>query len=450
VNHSTEDTFAEEFRVGDGQNSQAFGPVVPPSPPVDDSPSASAEKLHWLNTGSREEKFRNALKSVPLFLQKVCASVAQAWTVEPSSVLITLLHSISAALGRTHRLRLGHLGISCPFNLLSCSDRVSNCNYYEYLSEPWLSRARGRLRMHQSMGTRQLMSEIRQLLAVHEQNRKNRGESDPPPLFNYEQQVASTYQQLRPCITVRSCRPKDVLLALESSADQCVLCLGDGSDIVQQLLELPRQQARDLARILRMSWRDFDLPVKGAIPCRGVVHFYWQSTRVPTAKLILGNKSPWQNGAPPFLLVRDSFPPQYLSVFNEEAFELWKVILTSAYNGRDRSTPVKVWELSPEASGILEAFLKQLYSQADSLRPFDAADFHFFQELALRISVLCSYFNIFDGSSSADSSGHITSTAMERACTICLWMAQEHYECLVWLRESELDPQTRPATAGQT
>ncbi|RBP35667.1 hypothetical protein DES53_12035 [Roseimicrobium gellanilyticum] len=419
------DSLLEELSKGNGQCLEAFGGLPPLEPVASHSDPTKQEAEHWLLRNAPADNFAKALNIVPEPLKVLTVDAASRWKLRPESIMVVLLHVLAGIAGAKHRLRRAHLGISCPFNLIVCGEAPTSHNWIEFFAEPWLGHLRGRLRMHQAFGAAHFMNELKSM------------DSQSSFLFgsalDKNKQLVRTQLTLAPCAMERSPLPDKLLEALKHSWGRTVVSLNGGIDPMQELHSASRKQVVELSRLLQMSWKDMDLPAKGPIPCRGVIHLLWRSEITAARRVIWGPQSPWKAASPPVLVVTEGASPAYLVPLDAEVYGEWAKLCRRLVDSTESGHDAVVWSLSPEADALAAGFCVDLATNASKLAPLRPQQFAWFHELVIRLAMLLSITGKNENSVPGVDA-IVSSEAMDAACILGRWLAREHYDCLKWLR----------------
>lgn len=433
--------FAEEFRLEPGQCTDAFSPPPAPAPVKKGSPAES-----WLERNTLQEKLVAALQAVPMVVQSLTRCASQTWNMKPSVILLTALHQLAAASGRHHRMRLGHLGLSCPFSVLVCAAQRSRLRFIELLGEPWLLAVRLQLRHHQAFGTKSLAQELErfQAQAAAPEARFGVGAA-----ANINDQIRHAGTALQPNIVVPSPMPARVMQALRMSYDRTVMVVNGGIDPLDELLSAGRNQTAELCRLLEMSWQDMDLPDRGPIPRRGVIHLCWRSHMAAARRMVWGRQSPWRGAPPPVLMILQGATPAYLAPLDETTHTGWSDMLQGVYNQCRKLHEPVLWELSDDARTLWGGFHRELLGDPTLFAPVPPGFVDWIPDLVIRLALLFSALERME-KQAAPAKTIVEKDTLIRACTVGWWLAHEHLECLNTLRlpKSVDEPDEMDGVAG--
>lgn len=418
------DSLLEELSKSAGQGHEAFG-SGPPATGKEPAGTADPGVSHWLTHTSPDECFARAASVVPRALQLLTLEAARRWDMRAEPILATLLHVLSGLAGTRHRLRRAHLGFSCPFNLVVCGDARSRQNWMEYLAEPWLGPIRTRIRTNQAFGAAHFLEELKGL--------EKTSSLAYGSLFDKEKLALRAKLNLAPCALERSPLPGNLLDALKYSYLRSVVSLNSGVDPMSELIAKGKKTATELCRILEMAWRDMDLPSKGPIPRRGIIHLLWRTEATAARQVVHGAGSSWNALCPPVLLMREGPQPAYLTPLEAEIYAGWTGLCSELTRSLESMRDAVVWSLSPEADKMAAAFCCEVAAVSPHLAPLSSHHFSWLHELVIRLGMLFSILESL-GTTSPTDDFIVGVENMERACAVGRWLAQEHLECLTWLR----------------
>lgn len=369
-----------------------------------------------------------ALRQVPSVVSDYVQLAASRWGLGVAPLLAAALHHLCSIQAHRHRLREMHIGHSCPFNLIVCTQRPSQDRWFEYMGEAWMGVVRHNMRQHQAKGRERLEAEYRKLEQMRLLPVGMVGSPVPDQL---DRQLFEVANQYKPCLVERRSGAAAALKALENSNDLCVLLTNGGMDPVEELLNSGRKPCLDLASLLNLSWSDIGLPGKSPVPTRGIVHLFWSTHASALRRLLLGLRSPWACNPPPVLLVRQHDPACLNELPVEDKTKAWDELLLKGLIQRLVLTEARAWSLSPEASQMMVGFRKQsLQDWNGAVDPLALPDF--FPSLALRMAMLLSALEL--NTESLNDASLVSVSVMERACCLAQWMASEHRDCLRWLK----------------
>jgi hypothetical protein len=381
----------------------------------------------YMNQCPIEQRREEAFAQLPPYVTEFVRNAASAWGLEPALVLAGAVHHVAAALGTSFRLRQGNVGYSCPFNLLIVSAVDSRADWYEYMGEPWLEQVRKNVRLHQVYGQQNLLAELKKLISPTLP-------TDSAALLHPQEREVLVRQKLavlRPCVMSRDVKAHAVVQAVEQCFDRCLLMLPGGVDPVFDLLDAGRRETAELVRILGMSWQDQDLPTKGAVPFRGMVHLGWRSAARHVRRLVLDRQRVWAQCPPPVLFILQGTTPGYLPLDDSESFNAWSALLSESFSRRVASGDGKVWTLSSESDALLRGLHREIADMPTAgLHP---GWFNWLPGLAVRLALLLS--GLDHQTPAARQPPLLQADTMRRACILARWLAQEHCMCLESLRQ---------------
>jgi hypothetical protein len=413
-----------------GEASPNTDPVSDGANPHQASPSARSST--WRERSTLQERFALALQAVPRPIQMLVSTASTLWKMEPAVLLLAALHQLAAATGRLHRIRHIYLGFSCPFSVVFCAEQKSRCRFLEFLGEPWLQHVRINLREHQALGAQGIRDEM-------EERIRRFKEAPRTPGFDYrkfEDERDGRKAVWYPNLVTSTASPDRMMRAVNSSYDRLVMALDGSMDPFEELLGRHRSQTERLCRLLILGWEDIDLPDKGSIPTRGMVHLCWRTHKSAARRMVLDRRSPWRLMAPPVLLIRQHSAPSFLEELPADIFEMWSGMLVACHMRRHSSRNITTWKLSDDAKRLWAAFHEELLGDTSVFAPFPSEWFRWLPELTVRLALLLCVLRSFTEKEPPEI-WTVDAEALERACVITRWLAHEHLETLHGLLKAE-------------